>query len=769
MPAGLGGWEIESDTFDDCDINYETYQLTCEIASIPAAGSSTVTVTSETSPYACVSIDNTASVTASNADPATDTGDITIACPSVDVAKTANNPAIYAGNDVQFTITMTNSGGAAATDAAFIDPLPATSGTWTWTENGESNPAEPRCSLNEINPGEGEFGCSQVDLAANGGTFTVVLTSSTTAEDCGDITNTIPPTEPYPDANPDNNSATISVVCAPDPNLAKVAAGDGTIVPGGTLEYTITLTNDGSALATGAGFTDTLPVTGSTWSYSIDPAESALECSISGEPDTGQTLTCGPVNIDAGDTPIRVTVTSPSPSTGEVCTTFTNTVTATGFEESNTADNTAMISVNCIPVTPENPTVLQAGCSDGVMNLPQITLPADTGAIHYHLIPETYAPGDTVQVIATLQSGYAWGNVATGFEDWAFEDDTATFEVNLVQAACIDVTLSCPTDMTNLRIGDSIAYPVRIENTGPIALTTLFVQIDTVDGIFDPPLPLQLEASGQEGSIYTGSFITTHTKDDVDNGHLAIGIDVLGSGPDGYARDTATVTCEFNPFVDIAVTATGNGPVISGEEVMFTVVASNPGDSTATGVTLTENLPAGYDWTLDPDVTGCTITGTILNCTFAKLDPGEIIELHVTAMTGAETGPSEVTATNVTQCADLASVVTVAAENESPGQTANNVATASIIVLCVDAMPSTPGPTATNPAATNTPVATNPAMTPVPATVTVPPQEPGISALPNTGSTPGGTGSPGTVLLVVGLIMAAALIGFAARRKPTTR
>ena len=60
--------------------------------------------------------------------------------------------------------------------------------------------------------------------------------------------------------------------------------------------------------------------------------------------------------------------------------------------------------------------------------------------------------------------------------------------------------------------------------------------------------------------------------------------------------------------IDIEKTANPVGPVNAGDTIGFDIVVSNSGDGVANDVSVTDNLPAGIDWSINPAVDGCSIT-----------------------------------------------------------------------------------------------------------------------------------------------------------------
>jgi uncharacterized repeat protein (TIGR01451 family) len=124
---------------------------------------------------------------------------------------------------------------------------------------------------------------------------------------------------------------------------------------------------------------------------------------------------------------------------------------------------------------------------------------------------------------------------------------------------------------------------------------------------------------------------------------------------------------------DISVVKTGNGPITAGDQAEFTMVITNNGPGTATGVTLSDDLP-GAGWSIDTQSgTACSVdgTGSTLSCSGITLTQGATYSVKV------------VKTTSNADCADLDNTVTVAAANEGTNQQ-NNTDSATIVVDCPD-------------------------------------------------------------------------------------
>src|SRR5205823_1183381 len=169
IDAQDGGWSIVS--------GHLSYGPTFLLA----GASSHVHVTSPTTAQDCTTIFNTASGSSTN-EPSGSLGDnsssasVTVLCASIDIAKTADDPSVSAGDPIGFAITVTNSGAGTARNVTVSDPLPTDAGL-SWSIDSST---EPSCAI-----AAGVLSCGPVDLAP-GASFTVHITSGTTSATAAD-------------------------------------------------------------------------------------------------------------------------------------------------------------------------------------------------------------------------------------------------------------------------------------------------------------------------------------------------------------------------------------------------------------------------------------------------------------------------------------------------------------------------------------------------------------------------------------------------------
>src|SRR5439155_925359 len=154
LPAGSGAgvtWSIDSgptgDVTPNCAITgaVGSQELKCDPVDLGSGKSFTLHVTATTSFAECTEYDNKATATSDNTPEAHDSADITCNKPDLSIVKKADASPVSAGDDIGFTITVSNAGPGTAKNVTLDDPLPAGSGAGvTWSiDSGPSGDVIP--------------------------------------------------------------------------------------------------------------------------------------------------------------------------------------------------------------------------------------------------------------------------------------------------------------------------------------------------------------------------------------------------------------------------------------------------------------------------------------------------------------------------------------------------------------------------------------------------------------------------------------------------
>lgn len=126
------------------------------------------------------------------------------------------------------------------------------------------------------------------------------------------------------------------------------------------------------------------------------------------------------------------------------------------------------------------------------------------------------------------------------------------------------------------------------------------------------------ETYGVNAGTLAGTYVCT--VDFLQNG--------LASGP--AFQETITITV---PAPDLAIAKTGPALVTEGNNVVYTLTARNLGPTIATGVVVTDPVPAGT--TFVSAGAGCAQAAGIVTCTAGTLNPGQTVTFTFTVRAGS--------------------------------------------------------------------------------------------------------------------------------------
>jgi uncharacterized repeat protein (TIGR01451 family) len=224
---------------------------------------------------------------------------------NADLAVTiSNNKTTYTpGLSETYTITVTNNGPYAVIDAPFSY---ITSPAQFTSESITCAPVAPAtCAVGPYSVLSGSSFTDLPDLPA----FTSVVYTATVYNPfnaVGAMTNIVSVSVPagVTDPNPGNNNAQDTDIPAPVADMAVTASGVATYTPGSTQTYTITVTNIGPSMATGALFGVSVSSQVATWKATC-VASAGSSCTAT-SPDlsvgAGQTYYADTVNLWPGGT-----------------------------------------------------------------------------------------------------------------------------------------------------------------------------------------------------------------------------------------------------------------------------------------------------------------------------------------------------------------------------------------------------------------------------------------------------------------------------------
>ena len=675
--------------------------------------------------------------------------DQTLAKTGVDITQ----PGVYAPGDVvEYTISATNTGNDDASPVVFTDPIPAGStylpgsmriasgaNAGTKTDAAGDDQAE---FINDANP-RVVYRLGTGATTAVGGTiaptesFSVVFRVTLGADANGmQIVNSaqLAYADPLFPGNPLSSSSyppTVAVVRAPDFTVASTHTGSFT--RGTNASYAIDVTHVGTLDSTGTiTVTDTAPA-GLT---PLAASGTGWTCST-----VAQVVTCTRSGIVAVGTALP-TITVPVTVTEAAAGSVTNTVVVANPTDNTAANNTAtdvttvISSVDLgftVAVSP-GPyhagqditytfTMTNAGPSSasavtladaipGTAALQSFTTSQGTCSGSLSCALGTIASGASATVTAVVRPLAAAGTAGTlattvtagtSSPDSNSANDSVTTTLTVTRASDLSVTGTAAP--ASDYVGENLTYTFTIGNGGPN---------DAAGVVLTDVLPAGVSFVSSTSSVgsCSGAATVTCTIGALANGATATVTIVVapGAGVVGALANTATMTGTYfdgssannSVTANATVVASANlavatvdtpDPVYAGQDETYTVTISNSNLSPATGVTLTDTLPANAARISVTPSQGTCDTASPLVCTLGTIAPSASATVVIVVR------PNAAAAT----AGSIASSATVTATEHDPSA-ANNTGASSTVVQPSSDITTTLSSTPGSPVASGVPV-----------------------------------------------------------------
>jgi gliding motility-associated-like protein/uncharacterized repeat protein (TIGR01451 family) len=511
--------------------------------------------------------------------------------PALTVVKTADTATYDSiGDVITYTIVVTNTGNVTLTNISVTDPLTGMSVTIASLAPGDSQ------TFNET------YIITQADL------------------DAGQVVNTATASGTAPDGSTvsDSDDETVTAIQSPSIAITKTADPATYDAVGQTITYTIIVTNTGNVTLTGITVTD--PLTGlSVTVASLAPGDSETFT---------ETYIITQTDLDAGQVDNTATASGTAPDGSTVGDSDDETVTAiqspaiaiTKTADPTTYDNVGEIITYTLVVT-----------NTGNVTLTDVTVTDPLTGLSVTVA--SLAPGDSetfTETYTITQADMDGGSVlntatATGeAPDGSTVNDSDDETVTAIQDPAIEVVKTADT-ATYDSVGDVITYTIVVTNTGDVTLTNIQVT--------DPLTGMSVTvASLAPGDSETFTETYTITQADLDAGQVVNTATASGTAPDGSTVDDSdqeTVTAIQSPAIAITKTADPATYDAVGQTITYTLVVTNTGNVTLTGITVTDPL-------------------TGLSVTVASLAPGDsetFTETYIITQTDLDAGQVDNTAT----------------------------------------------------------------------------------------------------------------------------
>lgn len=652
LPAGVTGYTGAIDGGGSCTA--EDGVLTCVLGTLAPQTSISVVLSGIVDPaLPAGSVGSTSIVGSGVLDPVPDNNSaaapVTVTT-SADLTVSKEGPTtVVAGNLISWTITVATGGPSVARAVSLTDLLPAgivdptvstTIGTCT----------DFVCALGDLAPG------STVDITVTG-----TVDPSAPA---GQITNTAILTSETADPIVTDNQDDVTTVVTRSTDLSVIKRiSPDPVVAGSPVTFTLDVQNTGPSSAQGIVLTDALP------SGLSDPVVTTPDgdCTIS----AGAVLTCTLAELaPLGAAQVVVTGTADLP-TGELA---NSVAVITSTPDTNLDNNSDSVGVPTAPAdlritkTADVETVLPGGAITWTLTASN----AGPGPARSVVITDTLPTTVTVTSVTTsagacaeVESGVLTCEVGTLAADSSAvvtviatvgtsvtsalvnaasvvsPDDTQT--ANNVTSLTTEVGAAADLVVTQQLIsggtvaGTGAVWQVGVVNNGPaVAPNSVLsfvlpagvtgVRVDGAECVITGGLVTCLL-----GTLAVGQRVTLTVSADVDptyRGELTLDSSARSDVTDLTPADAAASTTSIvGAEVGLTVTKMATeDEITAGESVVYVITAGNTGPSTATGVQILEQLPAGAVVTKAITEVGSYAAGI---WTIGDLTPGVTVDLKL--------------------------------------------------------------------------------------------------------------------------------------------
>ena len=655
-----------------------TTAVHCDLGDLPPDATADITIAA-TVTATDTTLSNTATVGSSTPDPVTSDNSATASfvvpiTADLNLTKTITaNPAApfpTAGlaNGATYTLAVNNSGPDTATNVRVVDPLPP-----SFTPSSVTAPGFT-CVIQAAAGGTFVVACTRPTLSVADGTLTIAITGTFAASAAG----TVVPNGARVDSNnldPDPASAqdTINTLVIPSADLQlEKSAPQGSVAPGGTTSFALTLVNNGPSPADATAIVDTLPA-GLTF-VSGQPGCSAV----------GVVVTCTVGSLASGATSTAtITVQVAAAAAGQ---TLTNLATATSTTpDPDSANNQATGAIDVRPPAADlelTKTASVASIDPGgtvtftltVQNNgpdaaagTQITDTLPAGLAFVSASPGCSAAGSTITCdigalpdeatstltitaqVASTAAGQTLTNVASvssTTSDPVSSNNTASADVGVgtpptppqqspppsPSPSRPDLVATKSASPTTIKVGENVTFTLRVTNQGSGSATGVTLTDSLPTGLAVVSLPPGCTGTATitctVGSLSAGasrSFQVVVRAEAAAGGQSLVNrVTATGDQSDPTpANDAAEATVKVENIVDLAIAVHAPKSGAVGETSIWTLDIVNHGPGTATNVAVTAT-PTGASVESARIVAkqvGCRV-GPPVECDLGTLEPG---------------------------------------------------------------------------------------------------------------------------------------------------
>ena len=498
-------------------------------------------------------MDNTAQVDSSPvADPdasndaATDSDTLTAAA-DLAITKTDSADPVIAGEDLTYTLVVTNDGPSDATNVVVTDDVPA--GTSFVSADGGGIEAAGTVTWN-------------LGTIADGASATVHVTVHVNEARTADLSNTAGVASDQGDPDPSDDEATEPTTVDEAADLSITKDADATALVGADITYTIVVTNDGPSDATDVVVSDALPA-GVTYGLATATQGSCAETAGTVTCDLGSiadgasatiTLIVNATTAGVMDNTASVSSDVPDPDPSDDDDSASTTVTAApvvaDLEVVKTASSDpvyvgdeltyTIVVTNLGPDAADDVTVTDpldadvrfvsadhGGIETGGVVTWDLGQVADGEVVTLALVVEILAPHEDLSNTATSAS-------STPDADPSNDAGTAIVDAWSRSVLTADLQVDKSVDLDRPAVGDVVTYTVVVTNHGPADATNVRVRDEL-------PVGLQYRASSASVGAYDPTTSVWHVGALPNGASATLTMDVRITGAAAQAHSVENV------------------------------------------------------------------------------------------------------------------------------------------------------------------------------------------------------------------------------------
>ena len=548
------------------------------------------------------------------------------------VGKTALASVVASSNYV-YTISVTNFGPSSASSVVVTDALPVGVTFVSTTGGGVNSGGNVSWALGTL---------------VSGQVSNVTLTVKAPAN--GSITNLAKVSSPTLDTNAVNNSSapvvTATVPLVQSADLAATKTGPSSVFAGTNFNYTISVTNLGPAAASNTVVSDVLPtnvvfISASgggttnagtvTWTLGTIAANTATNLTLTVTAPVSGTLTnVASVSSPTADPNLTNNITPP------VTTIVTPVADVVLFNVGPTNVLAGAIYTNTISVTNAGPSlatnvVVVDTLPNGVLVTNVAGLLPVGGGTNF-TVAYTAPAGGTLTNSATSTSGTVDPNPGNNTNIVAVTTVTPMADVGLGKIAAATVLAS-----------SNLTYTISVTNFGPSSAGGVVVTDTLPAGV----IFVSASGNGVNSSGVVNWNLGTLTSGQISNLTLIVTAPASGtvtnvasvssptSDPNLTNNVTPPVTTSVTPVANLAVGKTGPAGIVFGTNFNYTISVTNFGPSAATGISVTDSLPAGLVFVSSVPVTTTNASNQVIWTNLGNLAAGATTNLTLTVISTA--------------------------------------------------------------------------------------------------------------------------------------